>query len=582
MSDGNNGIIEAATERWRWALLALCGLGFFFIAASIYTDTHLNADIGYAAEHTATPLVDRVTVTPKGDAARAGLQTGDLVDVARLAAATRFRFYDGLRVNEPIVFNVRRGSRNFNITVVPRSVPPVNWPQWLTYAGELWTTLFCTILAWRRSSTRAASALVLYLLLTLVIAQGFGDVSTPLPWFDYACLCIKGVLFPLGFAFIAVYAAQFARPVSAYRRGLTLFAFATVAFGVAVGEWFYVSVTRGQTDPFLSVLLIRTAPLSRLAFVVLLLTALSALVAALRASRGAERTRLIWGFCGIGPFLVWGIVAAVGGESIPFVAFIAVSATCWFATPAILTYSLVNRQLFDIGFIVNRAAVFTGVSIVVLGTFTLVEWLLSDWLRDASHAANVLVSGVLALALGLSIRFVHGRIDRAVDNVFFRQRHEDEQAIRTFAHEAGYIEDRAILLERATAVLEHHTNAVSVEIALRCDENDAAIVRMRAFPNPLDLHGFQTSLHGDVAFPMITRGRFIGAVVLGARTSGETYAPDEISAISLLAHNLAAALDAFGSRDGTDSATDRIIASIEGLRAEIVRRLPPVEPGTLA
>jgi hypothetical protein len=135
-------------------------------------------------------------------------------------------------------------------------------------------------------------------------------------------------------------------------------------------------------------------------------------------------------------------------------------------------------------------------------------------------------------------------------------------------------------LDRAADVLHEHTNAATVEIVLQYDEDDAAIVRMRAFPQPLDLHGFPTSLHGDIAFPMRARGRFIGAVVLGARTSGETYAPDEISAISLLAHNVASALDAFGSRD-VDSGTERIIASIEALRAEIVRRLPPVEPDTV-
>lgn len=556
------------------ALLALCGLGFFLIAVNFYVDTHLNADIGYSASRTATPLLDRVTVVPGGDAARSGLQTGDLVDVSHLSPAERYRLYSGLRVNEPIVFAARRGSHALTVKVVPQYVPPISWFWWLNYAGEVWITLFCTILAWRRANSAAARALVLYLMLTLVVGQGFGDISTPWPWFDYAGLSTKGVIFLLGLACIAVYAEQFGRPVSAGRRALTIFAFAVAAFGIVVGEWFYVSVTRGRIDPFVGTLLVRASPLNRIAFVALGLTVLAALLSALRVSRGVERTRLVWGVLGLAPILVWGIVASVAGESIPLLAFAAISAACWFATPAILTYSLLNRRLFDIGFIVNRAAVFTGVSIVVLGTFTLVEWLLGDWLRDASHATNVVVSGGLALALGLSIRAVHGRIDRAVDNVFFRQRHDDEQAIRTFAQEANYIGDAELLLDRASAVLQRHTDAASVDIVRGYDDDDPAIVRMRAFPHPLDLHGFQTKLCGDLAFPMVARGRFIGAVVLGARNSGETYAPDEVSAIRLLAHNLATALDAFGSRNGTDSATDRIIASIDALRTEIVRRFP--------
>ena len=581
MSDGNAVITPAAGERWRGPLLALCAFSFFFIAANVYTDTHLNADAGLSAEPTRTPLIDRVTAAPGGDAARGGIQTGDLIDVSRLDPAVRYRIYNGFRVDEPVAVAVRRGYRDLVVTIVPRYVAPVSWETWLAYAGEVWITLFCAILAWRRSNSAAARALVLYLLLTFVVSQAFGDVSTPWPWLDYACLAVKGVLFPLGFAFIPLYAGQFARPISALRRSLTVFAFTVAAVAAGCAQWFYLAATRGRIDPFMQVLLIRSSPLSRFAFVVLLVTALAALLAALRASRDAERTRLIWGISGIAPFVVWGAIAAMAGESIPLVTFEVIGGICWFVTPAILTYSLVNRRLFDIGFLVNRAAVFTGVSVVVVGAFILVEWLLSDWLRDASHTTNVLVSGGLALMLGLSIRFVHIRIDRAVDNVFFRRRHEDERAIRTFAAEASYIGDPEILLERARAVLDRHTNAGSVEIVLKYDENDPAIVRMRAFPQPLDLHGFLTALHGDMAFPMIARGRFIGAIVLGARASGETYAPDEVSAISVLAHSTATALDAFGSHDGSDTVSERILTSIDALRSEILRRLPAVGPDTV-
>jgi hypothetical protein len=323
-------------------------------------------------------------------------------------------------------------------------------------------------------------------------------------------------------------------------------------------------------NPFAPSLLVRADPLARLLEGGGILAVLLSLLAALAASRGAERARLLWALAAVLPPLIWIFIVLAAGERLPIAVFATISALWWFAMPAILSYSLLNRRLFDIGFVFNRAAVFTGVSVILLGAFVLVEWLLTDWLGTAGHATNVLLSGGVALALGLSIRFVHGRVDRVVDRVFFRKRHEDEDALRTFSREAPYITDPDILVRRATETLNRHTNATSVDIALRYDENDPAILRLRANPHALDLHGLETSLHGEVAFPMTARGQLLGVVVLGARRSGETYAPDETSAISELAASMGAALDVLATRNGKGTVDDHLVASIEALREELV------------
>ena len=56
--------------------------------------------------------------------------------------------------------------------------------------------------------------------------------------------------------------------------------------------------------------------------------------------------------------------------------------------PLGLTYATLNRRLLGLTFVINRVAVFTGVSIVVIGTFPLVEWGLSEWLSNAGHTTN--------------------------------------------------------------------------------------------------------------------------------------------------------------------------------------------------
>ncbi len=155
----------------------------------------------------------------------------------------------------------------------------------------------------------------------------------------------------------------------------------------------------------------------------------------------------------------------------------------------------------------------------------LAEWALSDWFAHIGHSGNIAINACLALALGLSTRAIHKRVDGVVDTVFFRKRHDDEKAIRTFARSAPYITDRAILLERAAQTLELHADASTITFLLDDQhgrygdvaENDPSIVALRADGAILDLHVVQTAVTGEFALPMMARGRLIGALELGTK-----------------------------------------------------------------
>lgn len=258
--------------------------------------------------------------------------------------------------------------------------------------------------------------------------------------------------------------------------------------------------------------------------------------------------------------------------------------------PITVAYAVIRHRIFDVSFALNRTAVFSGVSIVIVGTFVLVEWLLGGWLLGQSHTTNIVVGAALALGLGLSVHVVHRWVDRAVDNLFFRKRHNDEKALRRFANEATYITDAATLLQRASEVLERHADASFVTIAIAdgagsyggVSENDPAILSLRANHDVVDLHTRRSALNGEFAFPMVARGRLVGALVLGPKESGEPYAPDEAEAIALLAHGVAVGLDVLAVRGdgGRDVALDVIEALPAALREanhaladEIVQRL---------
>jgi GAF domain-containing protein len=172
---------------------------------------------------------------------------------------------------------------------------------------------------------------------------------------------------------------------------------------------------------------------------------------------------------------------------------------------------------------------------------------------------------VVALGLGISLRYIHRYVEQFVDRVFFRKRNEDESALRRFAHEASYISDRGTLLDRAVQTVREHTSADDAVILVRegmasyafatngrraeVSENDPGIVALRAWNKPIDLHALTGSqLRGEFAFPMISRGNLVGALICGTKRDGEAYARDESEALLALAQGVGTALDTLSSQ----------------------------------
>ncbi len=229
-----------------------------------------------------------------------------------------------------------------------------------------------------------------------------------------------------------------------------------------------------------------------------------------------------------------------------------------FALPLALTYAAVTRRLLDISFIINRAAVFSIVSVIVVGAFVLTEWLFNEFFARASHTASVGASVGVALVLGISLTYIHRYVDRFVDRAFFWKRHEHEQALRVFAREAAFITDYDTLLDCTLAEVSKHAETDRVSILIRdrngyttvrrtsgdverVHENDRAILKMRAAHRPVDLDTLQTALDGAWAYPLTARGDLLGILVCGTKRSGGELVPDENDALAVLAQGVGAA-----------------------------------------
>jgi hypothetical protein len=592
---------------WRATLLTFCVAGALLVVVAFLDQAGTGGSPGwygvYGGYFSGSSMPYHLSfrgVDPGGPADRGGIHEGDLVDVRGLPVRGRLSLMGQPQAGRPLTLQVQRGAVRLQRTVVPGPFSFVRfWQYAVMELTNLWLLLFAALIAWRRPYADN-NLLLSTVLVCAAIGQSSMTVYYGWPWsWPYVAIALVGQAAPLSVAVWAALASSFTRPLSNARRIALGVCYALVAISVVVGTG-----TPGYTlglAPLLGTITlwfdptIFVGPAWELIIAGATVTAMLSSVLAISAARGAERQRAGWLLVPVAVyfatdqstptmfhFLSYAAVL-VGAEIFSIVAIV---------TPLVLTYAALNRRLIDIGFVLNRTVVFAIVSTIVIGAFVLVEWAASQWFVNVSHTTSLIIGAVVALALGLSMTYIHKYVDRFVDRVFFHKRHEDESALRRFAHEASYINDSKTLLERALRTVREHTTAEFVEIFVRngsttyasasggstseVSENDPAIVALNAWNKVLDLHGLaESDLLGDVAFPMMSRGRLVGALVCGPKRDGETYAPDESDALMVLAHGVGGALDVLDTK--AERAHDPVIQELcESVRAlsEITRTLP--------
>lgn len=332
---------------------------------------------------------------------------------------------------------------------------------------------------------------------------------------------------------------------------------------------------------------------------IMIVLATACAVAAVATTERSRRARAAWlllplpiGFLAANCFFQLQSIARSSWELI--VVWQTLSAGSSLLAAVAVSYALLKRRVLDFEFVLSRTLVLTSVSLIVVAAFVLLEYVLGSVLNDASRTTGVVANAMLALVLGVSMRYIHKRVDTFVETVLFRKRHEDERALRNFSHEAAYVTEMDALLDRTIDTLRRHTDTRNASLMLDgagkyssvrafgsaaqrdVDENDGAILALRTWHKSLDPHHCTTALIGALAVPMLARGRLVGLLLMGERAGGEAYAPDDVEALSQLANSIGAAIDSLSARTSESETTsllqtiarsqDAIIAELHALR----------------
>lgn len=540
------------SRRWRAGMLIACAIALAFAVDGFVQCTPLvpwcSTTMGFTYDNLsgATGAFTVTSVDKNGPAAR--LRSGDRIYLRGLSFPARWRLRDVIKgyggvAGESWRYRVGRNSSIFATDIAVRRVPPRwgTWIDWTFVFTNLWAVFFIFLLMTRRPDLVEARLLAL-IVLFMVNVNGMTGVFVPWPsaefllWFFGA-----STLWAVPYVCLALYAARIGKPLSRVRAALTAFTLFTAALITFPIFAFYVfgfiyAMPWAFSFPVIEFLL--TIPL---------LASLACIIAAAMAANGDERQRALWVFAAVTPvWLFYAFAEALWRAHVPAGVIFAFLTIVGAWLPLALAYAVVSRRCIDIGYVINRALIFGLLSAVVLGVFIVVEWALTEWVQNASRSTSAVINIAVALTLGLSIRFLHARIEQFVDSVFFRRRRENEAALRRFAHEAPFITRRDVLLTRAEDVIKRHADATTAVIFMQADvdENDPAILTMRASHESVELHRYDTHVHGELAFPITKRGRFIGILVCGPKRNGEAYTPEERGALDAVANGIAEALEA--------------------------------------
>lgn len=539
----------------RFLAVVLCALALISFASDLWgptTRAFTGAQIGSDNRVAA--------VEPGGPAARAGLRAGDLVRFDRMPLLQRIAVARPAP-GEPITIAIERSGRLAAVTVVPQ---PLN----------IWNTYL--VIAWAMALLYAATALLVAFRAPrgrhrgVILAVLFGlsmpwaaDIVNAIP--GYASKFAARALIDVGIVGFLVAAYLFVlwfppRTTRAsawlWRLGLPVSAAAAVlyAFGnlngilhvfpdTAIwGDVVTLLASAAMIGGVIDGVRAATPDLRKASIVAGSTLLMLALINAVLSS--AELFNKNWPWLDSLNWLQW-------------------------ASGFGVSYAVLRHRLLDLNLVISRAAIFSVVSLLLLGAFALAEWVFATVLERAlgpafNESGKTTLAACVALLLGLSAGSVHRVVEHRLNRVFFARRYRALEDLHRFALETDAVLDSNALLELTFGAMRRNLDAqfvalytgrpengymavgttAAADLPLRLDQNEEVVLRLRRWGEAfvVDNNAAHPLAHAYVA-PMALRGTLYGFAICGPKVDRTAYLPDECEAVAALVHRVGIAFE---------------------------------------
>ena len=228
-----------------------------------------------------------------------------------------------------------------------------------------------------------------------------------------------------------------------------------------------------------------------------------------------------------------------------------------------IAYPILRHRMIDLNIFVSTATVFTVVSLILVGVFVAAEWSIGKifehslgFSNDRGGLAAQAATLAIVLLLGISARSIHSFVEGRLSKLFFRKRLAALREIERVAHETDAATSPSAVLSLTVDTVQRSLQPLGVALYLREDDryvraresgdaafapiydfNDRIPLRLRRWQVPFEVeHDTQSEQHA-LFLPMTFRGEVLGFLACGPKADHTAYLPDEIAALSLLAHH---------------------------------------------
>ncbi|HVS45977.1 MAG TPA: hypothetical protein VMS32_04865 [Verrucomicrobiae bacterium] len=550
-------------------------------------------------------------VYPGSGAAKISVQPGDLVLISRLSLSDRYRLFTGsspvgTAVTVPIAHRGDRRTITLRAEQSARSngesfSPARSLAGAVALLGNATLTLvIVAFIAWRRPSL-ATAALVFYGAGSITTFAVVGEFSSiPDPWYGIVAVIITAAFSTLPLLALLPFIVRFPQLPTTPTARLRL----RIADGIVIVAAL-LFVLESIYEPLLFVTWSGLDTWEQLVCGVLILTFATL---AYRETSGEARRRIGWVIAGFvlsaiayTTFDLADTVAYTGGSSVArVVSDVALGLQC--ALPIALAYAILRHRVLDIGFALNRTVVYAVMTTLVVGVVSFADWLTSRLLNEQRLALTI--EAIVTILFGFALNWIHGRTERIIDRIVFRQRHTAEKRVEYrilalgFAASVGAVNEAlaedapqilnlssAAVFGRLSATVPFRLTASSgwPEDAATAIDADSILVRtLRALERPIFLDDVAIApatfpsgaARPVIAVPIVAQHELTGFALYGNHRDGALPDPEEIS---LLARLTAAAGNAYGAVEARQW-RERVATLEESIRGMATI----VPPGNLA
>lgn len=536
-----------------------------------------------------------ISVQPGSPAERAGVRNGDTIDFARTSLHDRLAVLESSAVaGKPLTLAVLRGHTPLTFTYVLEPIPRT----YVALAGRviplIMTAFVFVLVAMVLLRVPSGDAVALWLF-SIIWTSGEiqfievlgNDVFT-------AAMTVYGdvVALGVGLAGAMLLALRAGGSPNHGRRHEWI----ALPVGVVVAVTFVMTDSAVALNGYLPPEWLQRVVATYAPFYLVYAACAAIVIRATVGSSGAARVRRQWFAFGFTCWLVANVFAFAA--RLPAFAFtdwmaLLIPISVFAAGQLMFAYPIVRQDLFGIGFVLNRAAIYAVVTAFIVGFFAGGNWLIGSALKSSGLALPVDV--VLAAVVGLSLNAVQRRVNRVVDRVFFRRRYAAATRLRRVARALSHPTDTASIAQAIALEPYEALGITSAAYFARSDSGSFEFVAGRGWPpgaaTALDaksrfvLHltgaderalpadelpqpdEFPTGLlRPRTVIPLWSRRELVGIAFYGAHVNGATLDPEEIEEIERVTSAASAAFDRVAALELV-----RVREELYAARAEIAR-----------